>query len=112
MNTKQKTKIANPLDKMAKLWEQYYNEVVIKNHRENDEEFLIAKGFHNFINNKLQDELRKIKRESEQDEKQIEKEIEEGADSSENWDRLNFEQGFQAGIGYALYYTLKLRNIK
>ena len=79
------------------LWEQYYAKVEERNNQD-EEEFIMAMGFYNFILEAQNKRIDENIEESAKEEQYYLNEIEQGNDSSRNYQLKEWENGFQNGL--------------
>ena len=79
------------------LWEQYYAKVEERNNQD-EEEFIMAMGFYNFILEAQNKRIDENIEESSKEEQHFLNEIEQGNDSLRNYQLKYWENGFQNGL--------------
>jgi len=79
------------------LWEEYYSKVEERNNQD-EEEFIMAMGFYNFILEAQNKRIDESIEESAKEEEYFLNEIEQGNDSSRNYQLKEWENGFQNGL--------------
>jgi len=79
------------------LWEQYYAKVEERNNQD-EEEFIMAMGFYNFILEAQNKRIDENIEESAKEEQYYLNEIEQGNDSAHNYNIVEWEKGFQDGL--------------